>query len=180
MAQFPGIRQRVIARLYGDGFGAMVAAGVIDRAITQLRHAVRKEPETIDVSKLVPGESYIVSTRPAPTRKERKLERDALAAHLKLEKALRPSRSTRRLERQLAKNAVTATTAEVGSKRWAKAVAQIQVQEPAVEARLRPSAKARRLRAKAALVDAQLDRRRSAALLKARKKARPPRSRVYR
>jgi len=176
----PTIRQRVITRIYGEGFGAMIAASVTDRAITHLRHAVRHDPELIDVSKLVPGESYVISTRPAPSRKERKLEQEAVAAHRKLDKALRPSRSTRRLERKLGASVLQAQQAESGSRRWTQAMVRVQIQERALERRLQPSAKARRLSAELDTVNTSLERRRMAALTKARKKARPPRTRVFR
>jgi hypothetical protein len=176
----PALRQRIIARIYGDGFGAFVAATATDRALTHLRHAVHKPPETLDVSKLIPGETYVVTTRPAPRRKERKLEREALEARARFDQASRPSRSTVRLERRLARVARRVESSAPGSRRQARAAAELMKGERQLEARLRPSSKTVRLGAAAAVAEARLAREQARMAAKARKRARAPRRRVWR
>src|SRR6059058_351960 len=90
-----------MTRLYGDGVAGWAASIVDARSLAALRSSTRKEPELLDVSRLRPGESYMVTTRPAPNRKERRLAAASAKVHARLHKAERPSRKLRKAERRL-------------------------------------------------------------------------------
>ena len=117
--------RRVLVRLYGDGLAGWAASIVAERSIAALRASTQKEPELLDVSRLRPGETYLVTTRPAPRRKERQLAAASEKAHARLEKAERPSRKLRRTSRRLriAKRRLARTRA--GSRRERKATAVV-------------------------------------------------------
>ena len=174
------IRTRVIARLYGEGIGASVAGVVSDRAITALQQSLRREPELLDVSTLVPGERYVISTRPAPDRKERKLDKRAQVARKRLDRAVALSRRERQVVTGLAEARRIAASASPGSRRARKAEAAIAVLEPKVAKVTATTPRRRALQLHADEAVARLERHREARLVKARRRAPRPRERVFR
>ena len=179
MAESPLLR-RVLVRLYGDGLAGWAAAIVAERSIAALRASTQKEPELLDVSRLRPGETYLVTTRPAPRRKERQLAAASEKAHARLEKAERPSRKLRRTSRRLriAKRRLARTRA--GSRRERKATAVVLQLANHVDALEVPSKKVKRLRAEVASIDQALAGQQEKVMAKAQKGARPGRRRQFR
>jgi hypothetical protein len=167
--------RRAIRWVYGEGFAAFVAAAIADRAISEVRRSTRKEPEMLDVSRLRPGETYLVTTRPAPTRRERRLERRSERTHERLALAERPSRKLREAERELNRAQRRLDRSKAGSRKERKATAEV-LQRSAVVSRLRtPSKKVVRLRLRATALDGALVARQEREIARARKSARPPR-----
>ncbi len=172
--------RRVMTRLYGDGVAGWAATVAADRSIAALRASARKEPELLDVSSLRAGETYTVTTRPAATRKERRLVDASTKVHARLEKAERPSRKLRKTERRLRVAERQLARTRAGSRRERKATAAALQLAREVEALKVPSKKVRKLRAEVASMDGALALRREKVMAKAKKGARPVRRRRFR
>ena len=174
------IRSRVIAELYGDGIGATIAGAVADRTIHALKQSFRNEPELLDVSTLVPGERYVITTRPAPDRKERKLEKRAIATRKRLDRATALSRKDRRAVRELAAAREAVVSAAPGSRRERRAARAVVVLTPKVHRATTSTPRSRSLQRSADDAAARLERHRESRLAKARRRAPRPRERVFR
>ncbi|MCC6225268.1 MAG: hypothetical protein IT195_02525 [Microthrixaceae bacterium] len=98
----PLLRDRLVSRWLGGGFTGALGAGVIGWGLRKLREGLRREPELLDVSKLVPGETYTITTKPAPRRRERKLAQRVVKAERKARRAGRVTTPTPRGQRRLA------------------------------------------------------------------------------
>jgi hypothetical protein len=169
-----------MTRLYGDGVAGWAASTVADRSMAALLASARKEPELLDVSRLRPGESYVVTTRPAPRRKERKLVAASAKAHARLEKAERPARKLRKTERRLRVAERRLARTRSGSRRERKGTAVVLELAKEVEALKVPSRKVNKLRSRVASVDGALALTRDKVMAKAQKGARPARRRLFR
>lgn len=77
------VRTRVLSRVFGEGVTGVVGVAVASWAIDKVREGIGSDPELLDISQLKAGETYTIVTRPAPSRRERKLAID----HAKLTKA---------------------------------------------------------------------------------------------
>lgn len=174
------VRQRLIRWVYGDGFAALVAAAATDRALAAARASLRKEPETLDVSRLRPGETYEVVARPAPGRRLRAREARLAAVADRLERAERPSRRHRRAERRLARAESRLASAAPGTRRHRRAAAERDEQARRVARLAAPDARTRRLRRRHERLEADVARRRARLLAGARARARPPRRVTFR
>lgn len=88
------LRTRVLRRLFGSGIDGIIALAVVDAMLERVRRA-RTEGEVVLRARLDVGETYTLSTRPAPDRKERKLLAAGAATRSRLERAERPTRRRR-------------------------------------------------------------------------------------
>ncbi len=70
------IRTRVLSRVFGEGVTGVVGVAVASWAIDKVREGIGSDPELLDISQLKAGETYTIVTRPAPSRRERKLATD--------------------------------------------------------------------------------------------------------
>ena len=174
------IRTRILRRWFGDGFGGFIATSIATWAFAQLREGISKKDEVIDVSQLRVGETYTVMTRPPPTRAERKLAVKSAKASERMHKATRPTSSERRTARELEKVQRKLAKAPAGSSK----AARLRSESGRIEARYaKATAHTPRQRAyveKAEAAQLAYEEARAASLAKARRKARPPRRRVWR
>jgi hypothetical protein len=168
-----------MTRFYGDGVAGWAATLVAARAVGALRSATRREPELLDVSSLRPGESYVVTTRPAPDRKERRLIEASAKAQSRLDRAEHPSRKLRKAERELRVAERRLARTRAGSRRERKATAVLLESARRVDALRVPSRKVRKRRAELASADGALSVRREKALAQAQKRVRPARRRQF-
>jgi hypothetical protein len=166
--------------MYGQGIAGFIATAVAERALDELRASATRQPEMLDVSRLRPGETYTVTTRPAPSAKERKLLDASAKAHAKLDKAERPTRSQRAAERRLRKAERGLRKAKTGSRRERQATAEVRRLAARLDRSRRPGRKARKLRNEVARVDAALASVSDAAMAKAQGRSRPPRTQRFR
>lgn len=161
------IRTKILTKVFGGGAGGVIGAAAVSFAMKQLRQ--RDEPEVLDVSKLVPGESYSVVTRPAPTRKVRKLEKKAAKVESRLAAELAPTRQQRRAERELKVATRKAAKAKADTRRyrkWATRAAAASQRRAALAA---PTSRQRKLERRAAALEVAVAAKKAAQLEKSRK-----------
>ena len=174
------IRTRALRRVFGDGFSGMVASSLVTWGITKLGEGLRHDDEVIDVSNLRVGETYTVVTRPAPTRAERKLAVKAAKASERAHKATRPSGDERRTARSLERVQKKLAKVRVDSSKAAKLRAESAKLEARYAKATARTPKQQAFVAKAEAAQREYEAAREASLAKARRKARPPRKRVWR
>jgi hypothetical protein len=93
------VRNRLLGRVFGGGIDGMVALAVVDALMERVR-ASRNDGDVLIRARLEPGGTYLVTTRPAPDRKERRLLSARAAAEAKLTRAERPTRRRGRAARR--------------------------------------------------------------------------------
>jgi len=143
------IRAKALQRIFGDGFSGLAGAAVVGWGLDKLSDGLRSRPETLDLAHLKPGETYTISTRPAPDRRTRRATHKAVAADKAARRAAKPRRGTSRARRKV--NRLDGRVARRGSagvstrtaRRQAKAIARHT-------ALITPSAKAQLLAREAA------------------------------
>jgi hypothetical protein len=174
------VRTQLLRRVFGTGATGTIGAGVASWAIDRLSDGIRHDDELLDVSKLRVGETYTIVTRPAPTRRERKLARRLDAAERRVRAATKPTGPERRAARALERAQRRAGKARPDS---AKAL-RLHQEADQLEARYRRASRRtpRQLRviAERDAVRAEYEAERARALADARRRARPPRRRVWR
>jgi hypothetical protein len=161
------IRARILTKVLGGGPAGLAGAAALRWGWQKLREG--REEEVLAVSRLKPGETYTVVTRPAPRRQERKLAKRSSALHDQLDKVRRPTRKQRKAARSFEKAERKALKARPGSAReskWAQRARGAAAWQGVLAA---PSRRQRSLERKAALVDSRLDEVRSAAIARSRK-----------
>jgi len=173
------LRQRTLAKLFGDGLTGAAAAAAFGWFIDQARDAARKDPERLDVSQLRPGETYLVTTRPAMNRAERRLDQQASKLSARVERDARPSRAARRTARRLAKGQRRLDSATPGSRRAAKRQVRVDVLGSRVNRQVALTQRQRRRADQSDDISRQRAELRDRSIESARKKARPPRSRRF-
>lgn len=176
---FGAVRQRLLASAFGGGLTGTVLAGSLKWLGQQVGVAWKREPERLDTSSLVPGETYIVTTRPAPNRTERKARAAAAKVSARLDRELRPTRARRRVAAKLAKVDRCLAKATAGSRRERSLVEARQGLARSLEELSKPSRRARSLKRKLDQLERVARRERDDALAKASKKSRPPLERTF-
>ncbi len=169
------IRTKILTKVFGGGAGGVVGAAAVSFAMKQLRQ--HDDPEVLDVSKLVPGETYTVVTRPAPTRKVRKLEKKASKAESRLSAELAPTRQQRRAERELKVATRKAAKAKADTRRYRKSATRAEAASRRRAALAAPTSRQRKLERRAAALEVALAAKRTAQLEKAAKGTRTVRRR---
>lgn len=176
------LRLQVLNRVFGQGMSGFVAASLVGWLIDQIRAG--DDPERLDVARLQPGETYLVTTRPPMSRAERRdrKRRDKVAAALEKESA--PSRKLRRTTRRLDTRQRKLTKAKPGSKRARELEAETAELAARVARLAAPTPRRTMLEAAATVLDQRLADHRDAAIAAARKKSgaarRSPRTRTFR
>ena len=172
-------RQIALTRAFGTGAGAMVASAVTGWFIDQVRESLGSEPERLDTTQLQPGESYLVTTRPAMSRKEAKLASRQAAAKAQLAKVTRTTASARRTALKLNNAQRKAARAKAGSARQLRHERDALLLGARFDRLTAATTKQRRLEATIASLDTQLEGYRRAALAETPRK-RPSRTKVFR
>lgn len=165
------LRQTALDRAFGKGAGGFLAATAIGWFIDQVRAS--KQPERLDTARLVPGETYLVTTRPGMGRSERRDAKRLSDAQHKLRKAQRPNRRTRSTATKLAKAQRRAAGASVGSRRKVRNERKVEVLSVRFDRLTTPSREQRKLEADVARLSGRMQQHRSAALAKAPKRPKP-------
>jgi len=173
------IRQIALTRAFGTGASAMVASSVLGWFIDQVRESLGSEPERLDTAQLQPGETYLVTTRPAMSRQEAKASQRRQAAAAQLAKTTRPTRSTRRTAIKLSNAQRKATKAKLGSPRQLRHERDALLLGSRFDRLTAKSAKQHKLEAAIASLDTELEGYRRKALAQAPRK-RPSRTKVFR
>ena len=161
------LRHRVLTQVFGNGFGGYFAATTTGWLIDQFRGAFDDSGTQLVNTRLRPGESYIITTRPPMSRRERRMvdKRDALDR--KIEAASVPTRSTIRLAKRYNRTTRRAERARVGGRRRARLVTRSEVLGRKLDRRLEPSKKtAQQIRARNTLnvaIEARADQARRSA-----------------
>lgn len=106
------IRQRILSRWLGDGLSGALGASLIGWGVGKIREGLRRQPEVLDVSRLVPGETYTIVTLPPPRRRERKLAKRVKRAERKAGRALRAKSPSQRQQRRIDSLAATRAALE--------------------------------------------------------------------
>jgi len=174
------LRQRVLSRWLGDGLTGALGASLIGWGIGKLGEGLRKDPEVLDVSKLIPGETYTVVTRPAPRRRERKLERRATRATAEADRRSRPTRAQRRTDKAAARARRRAGRADPTTRSGQRRLATAADLEAKSAKLAVPSAKQRAAVAARDRAQAALAAERERAQQRSRRDARPPRRVTFR
>lgn len=115
---------KAISQLVGDGFGAEVTGRASAYLVDEARKAVDRDEIPVSKVRLVPGESYTVVARPAPTRHERKLARRKAALQEADRRLGRPTKRQRRSARKLRSAQRSLDHRRVGTRRHARAAAR--------------------------------------------------------
>jgi hypothetical protein len=76
------LRELGLVRVFGRGPAALVAGSAVNWLIDQARES--RQPERLDTARLVPGETYLVTTRPGMNRAERRDSKKLRASSAKL------------------------------------------------------------------------------------------------
>lgn len=172
-----------LAKIFGDGFGADLAARGIVYLGDEVRDALDRDDLPVTTVKLQPGETYSVIARPAPTRRERKLASTDKAARARLHKASKPTRAQLRAARKLERAQKRLDRATPGSRRWRRRRAKERRLGERFDRLIAPSKKQSKRRQAAESAAAELRAERAANFDRARsklsKKARRPSRRVY-
>ncbi len=176
---FAALRQRLIQRWFGDGLAGAMFLALGGWAWRQFREGLRHEPELLDVSTLKPGETYTITTRPAPSRRERKIAKRADAARTKAERATRTTRAQRKTGRALERARRKAGKAKPGSVAQTEQSARVSVLEQRAAALGAYTAKQQRLVDNLATLEAELRAEQDARLAAARKHVPPARRRTW-
>jgi hypothetical protein len=145
----------------------------------KLAEGVRHDPELLDVSTLKPGETYTITTRPAPSRRERKLAKKTGAAQAKVDKATRTTRSQRGTARALDRARRKAAKATTGSAAHMEQTQRAAKLETRYDVLVAHTERQQRLIDTLTTLQAELQAEQDARLVKARKKAPHPRRRVW-
>ena len=172
------IRRQVLDRVFGSGASGVVGAAMVGWLIDQLKE--RNDPELLDTAHLVPGETYTISTRPAPTRAERKVEQRVAASSRKLDKVTPSPKATKSASKKVQRAAQRLDRATPGTRKAAKRAVQLDHSAATLAKLTTPSAKQLKLQAALDLHVAELARRRDEALSAARKKHQRPVRREFR
>jgi hypothetical protein len=96
------LQTRLVARVFGGGTSGLIGASLLSWVVAKLRDGRQPASELIDLAQLEPGETYTITTRPAPNRKVRKALAAEADAERRLRRATRRRRSSRRPTRQVA------------------------------------------------------------------------------
>lgn len=172
------LRQQLLNRVFGQGAGGFLAATAAGWLVDQYRD--NRAPERLDTARLEPGETYLVTTRPAFSRAERKLARRRTATQHQLAKITRPTRRQRRTARRLAATQKKVERQPPGSSRRARNERMAAELGARFDALTAPSPKQRRAEQQLATLDARLVELRAEALARAAKgRRRPPRTRTF-
>ena len=102
MAILALLRRQVMSKVFGEGASGVVAASALAWLVEQLRESGEKS-HILDTSRLVPGETYTVRTRPPMDSAERRLAARYEKASKALAAASRPSGRQLRAASALAK-----------------------------------------------------------------------------
>lgn len=171
------LRQVALDRAFGKGAGGFLAASVVGWLIDQIRSA--DQPERLDTARLVPGETYVVTTRPAMTRTERRDAKRLAASTAKLHKATTPGRSTRSTAAKLARAQRKAAKASAGSRRAVRNERKVEVLGARFDRLTTPTPQQRKLEVQVAELSVRMDEHRRAALATTAKRRRRPRTRTF-
>jgi len=174
------LRERALAKVLGDGVTGMVGASIVEWGVKRVAAAFDDNGELLDVSKLLPGETYEITTRPAPDRKERKLAKRVDDLDRRAARITAVTRSQRRVERKLAKSTRAATKAASDTKRHARLVGEIAGYEFQLQKLTTPSPRDQRTLDERDRRRAELAEREAAVIAAARRDARPARRQVFR
>ncbi len=177
---FAMARRRLLSRWLGDGMTGVIGASVLGWGLRKLRDGLRRDAEVLDVSKLVPGEQYTVVTRPAPTRRERKLERKSVRADRRAAKATAPTRRQRHSAAELRRAERRVRRVDPNSARGRRRNEQLALRRAAHESSLALTPKQQRLVARRDDALNALVAAREASLTRAKRKVPPPRRRTFR
>jgi hypothetical protein len=173
------VRTQVLRRLFGGGTTGAIGAGLASWGLDRLSEGIRHDAEVLDVSKLRVGETYTVVTRPAPTRRERKLASRLDAAERRVRAATKPTGPQRRAARALERAQRRAGRARPGSPKAERLQAEADALEARYRRMTRRTPKQARVIAERDAVRARYDAERATALAAARRSARPPRRRTW-
>ena len=179
MSALGPLRTKATERIFGTGVTGLIAGSLLGWFLDEAFEALGKEGERLDLARLVPGETYLVSTRPPMSRKESKLAARHAAASQELAKMTRPSGSTIRVARRLSRAQRKVERADAGSKRQAKQEAKAERLGARYDAMTKPSPKQSALQAKVDSMAAELEVHRSKAMATTPKRNRP-RNQVFR
>lgn len=173
------VRQQALDRAFGQGLGGFVAASALGWLIDQFREG--KQPERLDTARLVPGETYLVTTRPAMSRAERRDVARRQKAAAKLEKASRPPRKAVKAARKRDVATKRAAKAKAGSPKQAKYQACADQLDEVVTRLVAPTPQQRKLQATVDDLDRRLVAHRTDALARtASSRKRTPRTTTFR
>jgi hypothetical protein len=173
------VRTQVLRRVFGSGATGAIGAGVASWALDRLSEGIRHDAELLDVSKLRVGETYTVATRPAPTRRERKLASRLDAAERRVRAATKPTGPQRRAARALERAQRKAAKARPGSPKAERLGAEADALEARYRQVSRRTPKQARVIAERDAVRAQYEAEQAKSLAAARRSARPPRRRTW-
>lgn len=172
-------RRVVLEKVFGSGTSGLIAATAVGWMVDRVQEARRNEPERLDTARLVPGETYLVTTRPPMSRAEAKV----VAAHealTKKQRALdRPNRATVSTAKKLARAQRAADKRTVGSRRQRRAARRADQLGTRFDAMTAPTPQQLRLSATIADLERQRVAYRTEAL-RSTKPRRRPRTTVYR
>jgi predicted lipid-binding transport protein (Tim44 family) len=177
---FAALRQRLLRRWFGEGMAGAVGLSLAGWAWRKLADGVRHEPELLDVSTLKAGETYTITTRPAPSRRERKIAKKTRAAQIKVDKATRTTRAQRSTARSLSRAQRKAGKAKDGSAAKLQQIQRATVLEQRYQVLAAHTARQQRLIDTLTTLEAELRAEQEARLAEARKKVPGPRRRVWR
>jgi hypothetical protein len=173
-------RTQILRRVFGGGTTGAIGAAVASWAVDHLSDGIRHRDELLDISTLRVGETYTVVTRPAPTRRERKLASRLETAERRARAATKPTGPQRRAARSLVRAQRRGAMARPDSPKALRLQAEADTLEDRYRRIARRTPRQLRVIAERDAVRAQYESERARALAAARRSARPPRRRTWR
>ena len=165
------LRELGLVRVFGRGPAALVAGSAVNWLIDQARES--RQPERLDTARLVPGETYLVTTRPGMNRAERRDSKKLRASSAKLTKQRTPNRKARTTASKLATAQKKVAKATPGSKRAVRNERKVEVLGTRFERLTAPTRQQRKLEVQVAELSARLEAHRATALAKTAKRHHP-------
>ncbi len=164
----------VLARIFGDGMGADLAARGTVYLADGVRQAIERPDERLTRVRLRPGESYTVIARPPATRTERRLADRQRALQDRRDRMDRPSRRQLRAARRLARTQRRLDRARPDGRRARRLQARERARGAHFDKVMRPTRRQAAVHAELSAVSERLDSARSASFDRARARRRRP------
>ncbi|MEI2698860.1 MAG: hypothetical protein V9E94_11105 [Microthrixaceae bacterium] len=165
----------VLARLFGDGLGADLAARGVVYLADGAMEAVERPEERLGAVRLRPGDTYTVIARPPATRRERRLAARQRALRDRDRRLRRPNRRQYRAARRLERTQIQMEKARPGGGRATRLGRREAARGARFDKLTTPTRRQRRVSDELSAVTVQLDAARSVSFERAA--ARRPRPR---
>ena len=173
-------RERALNKAFGTGVTGAIGVSIVEWGIKRVSAAFDDDGEVLDVSRLIPGETYEITTRPAPDRAERKLAARVERLDRQAARITTPTRSRRKVAKKVDKARTAAERAAGNTAKQARILGELAGLEARCATLSTPTARQQKILDERDRRSAELRAREAAAIEAARRHARSPRRQVFR